>query len=153
MFNRKEYMKEWRDKNKERIEEYRKTYYQEHKDYENKCSEEYRQNNKEKIAEGMSRYNKTERGKACCQRAQTTKRTKGKDIINTLTAEEWLDILKQHNFKCAYCGKDLLDLFDKPTRDHVIPLNKGGDNTAENVVPACKSCNGIKGDRLIEVIR
>lgn len=70
------------------------------------------------------------------------------NVINTLTAKEWIDILKEYKFKCAYCGKEF-NLFDRPTRDHVIPISKGGHNTKENVVPACGSCNSKKHDKLL----
>lgn len=33
------------------------------------------------------------------------------------------------------------------TYDHVIPVSKGGGNSLENVVVACRTCNTSKGDR------
>ena len=46
---------------------------------------------------------------------------------------------------CLYCGKkyhhQLL------TRDHVIPLSKGGHDRWSNVVTACRHCNIQKGNR------
>lgn len=46
---------------------------------------------------------------------------------------------------CLYCGQQ----FARPqlTRDHVIPLSKGGLDTWENVVTACVACNSRKADR------
>ena len=41
------------------------------------------------------------------------------------------------------------NLFDRPTRDHVIPISKGGNNTKENIVPACGSCNSKKKDKIL----
>ena len=29
--------------------------------------------------------------------------------------------------------------------DHITPLSKGGDHTASNIVPCCRSCNAKKG--------
>ena len=75
-----------------------------------------------------------------------------REIINTLTAYEWLNILKQYDFKCVYCGKDLFDLFDT-TRDHIIPISKGGNNTKENVVPSCRSCNTKKYNKILEGVK
>lgn len=37
-----------------------------------------------------------------------------------------------------------------PTRDHVIPIAKGGTHTWDNVRLACHKCNSIKNDRLLE---
>lgn len=44
-----------------------------------------------------------------------------------------------------YCGHD----FSRPhlTRDHVIPVSKGGRDLWENVVAACFHCNSRKGNR------
>ena len=43
---------------------------------------------------------------------------------------------------CAYCGgADGLSL------DHVIPRLRRGPDAAENLVPACRSCNSSKGGR------
>ena len=46
---------------------------------------------------------------------------------------------------CLYCGNE----FSRPhlTRDHVMPLSKGGKDTWENVVSACFHCNSRKGNR------
>lgn len=46
---------------------------------------------------------------------------------------------------CLYCGQQ----FSRPTltRDHVMPLSKGGLDVWENVVTACFTCNSRKSDR------
>ena len=45
---------------------------------------------------------------------------------------------------CAYCGLNKAD-----TIDHIIPLTKGGTNGIENLLPACRSCNSQKRDKLL----
>jgi|TARA_B100000282_G_scaffold268816_1_gene221867 hypothetical protein len=54
-------------------------------------------------------------------------------------------IYKRDKNKCQYCGatKNL-------TIDHVIPKSKGGEDTWENLVVACSSCNVKKGNKLLE---
>jgi len=46
---------------------------------------------------------------------------------------------------CLYCGNE----FSRPhlTRDHVMPLSKGGRDIWENVVSACFHCNSRKSNR------
>ncbi|WP_184447587.1 HNH endonuclease [Xanthomonas sp. 3498] len=46
---------------------------------------------------------------------------------------------------CLYCGQQ----FSRPqlTRDHVLPVSKGGRDIWENVVTACFHCNSRKGNR------
>ncbi len=47
--------------------------------------------------------------------------------------------------KCRYCGAA-----DRLTIDHVVPRIQGGDDTPENLVVACKSCNSRKRGRTPE---
>lgn len=49
---------------------------------------------------------------------------------------------------CLYCGKHLSD--GELTRDHVVPVSRGGRDVWDNVVAACKRCNHFKGSRLLE---
>ena len=56
------------------------------------------------------------------------------------------NIFKRDSYKCQYCGKTNLIL----TIDHVIPKNKGGNDTWENLVSACKKCNLNKGNTLLK---
>lgn len=47
---------------------------------------------------------------------------------------------------CQYCGMPLDS--SNATIDHVIPLSRGGTDTPDNKVWACKTCNHRKGDLL-----
>jgi 5-methylcytosine-specific restriction endonuclease McrA len=66
-------------------------------------------------------------------------------ISELLTSTEWLAILAEANGRCAYCDK-----VAKLTLDHVIPLSRGGKHSKDNVVVACKHCNGSKGNKTLE---
>lgn len=48
-------------------------------------------------------------------------------------------------YLCLYCGSE----FARPqlTRDHVLPVSRGGRDVWENVVAACFHCNSRKGNR------
>jgi 5-methylcytosine-specific restriction endonuclease McrA len=59
----------------------------------------------------------------------------------TLTCAEWVNILNHFEGKCAYCGKNGDNL------EHFIPLSQGGGTTYNNCVPACQSCNVLKGNQ------
>lgn len=52
-------------------------------------------------------------------------------------------MLKGEN-RCYYCGKIFPN--EEMTVDHFIPLSFGGPTISENLVPACKTCNGKKRD-------
>lgn len=49
---------------------------------------------------------------------------------------------------CGYCALEFSS--HNLTVDHVVPKSRGGGNTWENCVTACKRCNQAKGDRTPE---
>lgn len=53
-------------------------------------------------------------------------------------------LFQRDRFMCAYCS-GLFTSHDL-TRDHVMPVSKGGPDTWMNVVTACKPCNNLKGN-------
>ena len=56
------------------------------------------------------------------------------------------NILKRDNYRCQYCAKQATPL----TLDHIVPKNKGGKDSWENLVAACSKCNTRKGDTLLK---
>ena len=55
------------------------------------------------------------------------------------------NILSRDKYTCQYCGKKPLS--KELTLDHVVPKSRGGKNTWENLVSACKKCNQKKGSK------
>lgn len=53
------------------------------------------------------------------------------------------NIMRRDGYKCQYCGASGGNL----TIDHIIPKSQGGEDTWENLVTACVSCNNKKNDR------
>ena len=49
---------------------------------------------------------------------------------------------------CLYCGRSFQE-YDL-SRDHVVPISKGGLDVWTNVVTACKRCNAHKGNLSLE---
>ena len=76
--------------------------------------------------------------------------TKYNDILAKEIDENHLTITQiiaiRDNFVCQYCGKTITEYGDA-TVDHIIPQSRGGKDTYENLVLACKSCNSAKGNR------
>jgi len=60
-----------------------------------------------------------------------------------LTANDWIEIQERNNHRCYYCGARTT-----LTMDHVIPVSKGGLHVKENVVPACRTCNSKKNNKI-----
>jgi 5-methylcytosine-specific restriction endonuclease McrA len=61
-------------------------------------------------------------------------------------------LFARDGYRCQYCGRGRSELRGREflTRDHVIPLSRGGDNGWSNVVTCCSPCNNRKGSRLPE---
>lgn len=77
------------------------------------------------------------------KRSKPVKRSKR--IIPPLTNRE---LFLRDASLCMYCGHKFNDA--ALTRDHIIPVSKGGRDRWSNVVTACRHCNTRKGDRTPE---
>jgi len=66
--------------------------------------------------------------------------------LGSHTFAEWMARVEFHQWRCIYCRVTLTP--STLTKDHIIPLFRGGTNYVVNLVPACKSCNSAKRDRL-----
>lgn len=71
---------------------------------------------------------------------QKRKKRKYGTIQGIHTEEQWQDLLIKCKHRCFGCGLNTKRL----TRDHIIPISKGGNDNIENVLPLCKSCNSSK---------
>jgi len=53
----------------------------------------------------------------------------------------------EQDCRCIYCGGDLLASYSEYNSwqfDHIYPLSHGGEESFENVVVCCRSCNYLK---------
>ena len=59
-------------------------------------------------------------------------------------------LFARDSYRCQYCGRHRTQLRGREflTRDHVVPLSRGGTNNWHNVVTACSPCNNRKGSHL-----
>lgn len=62
----------------------------------------------------------------------------------TYTLEDWKQVVIFFNGECAYCGKTP-HKGERFTRDHLVPVKKGGATVPSNIVPCCAKCNSSKG--------
>lgn len=53
-------------------------------------------------------------------------------------------IFERDGYRCVYCGRPGTSL------DHILPKNMGGETSESNVVVACRRCNKIKSDFLLD---
>ena len=66
-----------------------------------------------------------------------------KNAVGSHTFQEWLQIKAMHGYLCAICGDREPNI--KLTRDHIVPLWRGGSNFITNIQPLCLPCNARKG--------
>ncbi len=156
------YQKEYRIRNKEKSKEYHKEYQRvnrvdlaekqkAHRDSIkpeiSKYSRMYYSRNRIRIINYVCNYVKTPRGKINVTRYRHNRRSNSKQSENTLTLEQWEKILSNQGNKCAMCGKRFCNS-RPPTKDHIVPVSKGGGFTFENIQALCRNCNSSKQDNL-----
>jgi 5-methylcytosine-specific restriction endonuclease McrA len=63
-------------------------------------------------------------------------------------------LFARDEYRCQYCGRTGNDLKPREalTRDHLIPLSRGGSNEWTNVVTACSACNTRKANHFAHEI-
>ena len=60
---------------------------------------------------------------------------------------EWETVKAQFNWSCPSCSKSEPEI--TLTRDHIIPISKGGTDNIENIQPLCRKCNTLKSTSTI----
>ena len=91
-----------------------------------------------------------------CARRQRQKRQAARakekrgsyDLTGQVAAAEFWQLLRWYPC-CPCCGRPWSQVGSAPVQDHIIPLSRGGPNTAANLQPLCPACNGWKADFLI----
>lgn len=52
--------------------------------------------------------------------------------------------------KCCYCERKL-DVYLPQTKEHIVPMSKGGNGSSKNLKPCCQSCNFWRGNKDYQV--
>lgn len=78
------------------------------------------------------------------QACKARRRARIASVLADLTPQEWDTILEAAGHACIYCGSQ-----EQLSQDHLTPISKGGEHTAENVAPACMPCNQSKGAKTV----
>lgn len=134
--------KKYREENKEKVANYLKEYFIKNKKEVAEYKKRYRKENKDKIQIYRVQYKQRESTKALNKIRRHRRKARKKQVINSLTSQQW-EITKQYfNNCCAYCGKETA-----MTMDHFIPLSKMGELSINNIIPVCFDCNSGKRDR------
>ena len=70
--------------------------------------------------------------------------------LSSYTVEEWHEVMFHFNGQCAYCGKlQKRGKKNRLSRDHIVPVTKGGYTVKTNIIPCCGTCNRSKNNSML----
>lgn len=121
----------------------KKQYDQDHKEKIDNYNREYYRAHSKEIKSRVKRWVKQNPDRAKDNHVFTTQRRRFQ--TNDFTIAQWIFCKEYFDYQCAYCGKQL----KRPTQDHVVSAENGGENTASNVLPSCGKCNSSKGPKML----
>ena len=75
------------------------------------------------------------------------RRAKIRQAPGAHTESEWRDLKNRTGNKCLSCKKSGDEVV--LTKDHIVPISKGGSNSIENIQPLCGPCNSRKLSKTI----
>ena len=123
--------REWYRKNEERLRAKASAYYRK---------------NKKRCKDSMRAYRKAHPELDVVKNAK--RKAREMQTGGEFTCQEWLNLCKNHSYKCLRCNKK------KPlAADHVVPVSRGGTSNIDNIQPLCKECNSIKHTKTIDFRR
>jgi 5-methylcytosine-specific restriction endonuclease McrA len=82
-----------------------------------------------------------EKNRALLNTYSSSRRSK---ICGTLSSNLVEILMEEQSGKCPYC---LLDIREKFSLDHYVPLSRGGSHEDDNIQLTCSSCNSRKGNK------
>lgn len=77
--------------------------------------------------------------RARCNTINVNRRARLAKAEGSHTTEEWEQLKARCDYRCQDCGKPEPEI--KLTRDHIVPLARGGSNYISNILPLCGRCN------------
>lgn len=88
-------------------------------------------------SEAHRRWKKKSPDRMAFLKARRYARERGATGSHTL--QQWIAMKAAYQYRCAHCKEE------KPlTKDHIIPLSKGGSDDISNIQPLCRNCNSRK---------
>lgn len=74
----------------------------------------------------------------------SSKESKSKNHRQSIPTKVRQEVWRRDGGKCANCGSR-----ENLEYDHIIPVSKGGSNTARNIELLCQKCNRGKSDKIV----
>ncbi len=124
----RKYLRDWQAKNRKKVSAYHL---------------KWARANPKKANATVARWHKRHPEESAQMGAARRARKKGAEGSHSLL--EWRTLLRGHGHRCAYCGVVLGK--SNRSKDHKIPLVRGGSDRIENILPACRRCNSSKNTK------
>lgn len=154
--------REWYEANREKVAEYGRAYYAANKDAVKarfrswllRNAEHHREQKREYFQRiyPLRKSQYVERGKRwrrnnheAMMAAVHRRRARLAAAPGSYTAAEWNDLCDRYGNKCLRCG-----CAGPLTKDHIVPLSRGGSNDISNLQPLCSTCNKSKGAKSVD---
>jgi 5-methylcytosine-specific restriction endonuclease McrA len=133
----------YRQANKARISKKNKVHYEQNKEYYKVHHRKHYRQNKDKRRQQQRAYYLNNKQVF----RESEKRREAATIINGgyHTLEQWERLLAFYKGQCLVCGTT-----QNITKDHIIPISKGGSNSIDNLQPLCKAHNSSKWTKTID---
>jgi len=135
--------KTYRDNHKQETAERVSAYYEKNRSSLLVKKKQYRETQKEVISEYQKEWYKRNPQKGSEYAHRRRVRILNGDV-RTVTNKDWVSLLNRFDNRCAYCG-----CREELTKDHVVPISRGGRHSVGNIVPACWKCNMSKGAKFL----
>lgn len=135
------YVEKHRERDAPKLKEYRRKYYLQRR---GTILEIMRARTADERRPSRARYYAKHREKIVAKSIDTVHARRAQRKDGSFSREEWHAKLAEYEHRCAYCMVSA-----KLSRDHVVPLSRGGEHSARNIVPCCKRCNSSKNNKLI----
>jgi len=139
-----EHQREYRKRNRERIQQH-ETLRQRtpRSEQAQKRSRVHYLKNRKAINERHRLWRKENPGQVCAHASRY--RARKLNANGSHTSEEFELICQRQRGRCFHCAKTC-----KLTRDHIVPLSRGGTDFAYNLQGLCKPCNSAKHAKLLK---
>jgi 5-methylcytosine-specific restriction endonuclease McrA len=139
---RKMIQKRWRLNNPEKCRELAMNAYYRNREKCLKRMAKWRENNKELFNKICKEYRINNKDKIDHRKKIRAYLERGAEGSHTI--QEWKDLLEVYGGRCARCGRK-----EDLTKDHIIPISRGGSSNIDNIQPLCRSCNSSKSTKSI----
>lgn len=141
---RRDDFRKWEEANSDKRKEYIRQYHVDNREARNEKARNWRFSNLEEVRKYHREYSKANLGKF--RENSRRHRALKANTQGSHTEAEWQALCSYYMDQCLACG----EVPDTLTRDHVVPLAKGGCDDISNIQPLCKPCNSSKSTKTID---